>query len=637
MSRSVAKPKMIFGFDSLRFLAIALVVVYHCFSGVLPGGFIAVEIFFVLSGFLIGQKLIREKKRAGKKFGTFKGFWKFFVNRITRFLPALLFCIILTLTLAYFADPDMLTRARPNTLYAATFTTNIMSIINGTSYETALIPNLFNQTWFLALELQLCLLFYALMAVYYRVTAHYKMKAKKQYNTFALLCLVLSVVSFALMGVYGGFFGLFDRAYFGIDSHAGAFLAGAVLAMYLEPKTIKTPRSKLFYRLLILLSTAGLVTMSVFINFKSALAFFLALPLSTVISLVMIFAILKLQTKRESKLLKPFEYLGSLSYFIYLFHWGLFLLLPKLFVFLPAEIVPFLAIIFSIILAILTKHVIMPFSKKHKIIFAILLILSLILPVMSLIKAPDQSSIEESLAAGAEVVEENKTGVVASQAVKVDYSGIAGMAKVFTNDTMKFFDATENFAKPYPAAVIYGGGGGGGGRAKYNTPNYSIASRLSSARVMVIGDSVVLGATNAIYNTVPGAFVDAMGSRNMYDAINLVAGYRAANGGTLPRVIVIGLITNYCSFGTGTLQQIMDAAGPGHQFVFVTGYLRDSNRDAQNNTLRWAANAYGNVRVADWVPLAAANPSYLYADGIHLTPAGRTAYANLVNSATRGL
>ena len=637
MSRSVAAAKKIFGLDSLRFLAISLVVIYHCFSGVLPGGFVAVEVFFVLSGFLIGQKLIREKKGEGRGFGTFKGFFRFFKNRIIRFLPALIFCMILTLTLAYFVDVDMLTRARPNSLYAVTFTTNIMSIINGTSYETAIIPNLFNQTWFLALELQLCLLFYALMAVFYRVTAHYKMKAKKQYSSFALLCLILSVLSFVLMGTYGGFFGLFDRAYFGIDSHAGAFLAGAVFAMYLEPRRLRAPKSKLFYRLMLLLSTAILVLESVFIHFKSAVAFWFALPTATVISLIMIFAILKLQAKREPKIIKPFEYLGSLSYFVYLYHWGLFLLLPKLFVFLPIEISAVLAIIVSIILAIISKHLIIPFSKKHKVVFAILLVLSLILPIMSLIKAPDQSSIEESLAEGKEIIEENKTSVVASQTIRVDYSGIAEMAKVFSSDTMKFFDAAEDYAKPYPATVIYGGGGGGGGRAKYNTPNYSIASRLSSARVMVIGDSVVLGATNAIYSTVPGAFVDAMGSRNMYDAINLLAGYRAANGGTLPRVIVIGLITNYCSFGTGTLLSIMDAAGLGHQFVFVTGYLRDSNRDSQNNTLRWLANNYGNVRVADWVPLASANPHYLYADGIHLTPAGRTAYANLVNSATRGL
>ena len=61
MKKSVTK--RIFGFDTLRFIAITLIVVYHVFPGALPGGFVAVESFFVLSGFLICQKLMRSKKK----------------------------------------------------------------------------------------------------------------------------------------------------------------------------------------------------------------------------------------------------------------------------------------------------------------------------------------------------------------------------------------------------------------------------------------------------------------------------------------------------------------------------------------------------------------------------------------------
>lgn len=625
--------KKVFGFDTLRFLAIFMVVAYHCFPNFMPGGFVAVEVFFVLSGFLICQKLIREKRCEGKNFGSVKGFFKFLGNRLVRFLPTLLFCMILTLTLAFFADPDMLTRARPNTLYAGTFTTNLAAIFNGSSYESELIPNLFNQTWFLALEMQLCLLFYALVAVFYRVTMARKMKAKKQYIWLGVICVGLGVISYILMGTYGGFFNLFDRAYFGIDSHAGAFLIGAGLAALLSLKRVKTAKKMWIYRVLLLLSTAGLAVLAVTIQYKSNLAFLMALPVSAGISVVMILSILKLQRKNMPLIYEPFEYLGELSYAVYLFHWGLLVLLPGMISTLAPEAAPYLVIFISLTLAIALKHVIIPFSKKHKKIFAVLLSLSLILPIWSLVKAPDKSSIEENLAEGVALVEE-KTGDLPVP-VAVDYSGIATMANVLSNDTMKFFDATVNFAKPYPR-VIYGGGVGMTGRAYYNTPDYSRVSEVASARVMVIGDSVVVGASGAIYGTVPGVFVDAMQSRNMFDAINLLAGYRAANGGNLPRIIALGLITNYCSFGYGTLQAIMETAGPGHQFVFMTGYLRDQDRSAQNSTLKALANSYGNVRVGDWEPLAAANPGYTYADGIHLTPAGRSAYAALLNRTLSG-
>ncbi|MBO7717900.1 hypothetical protein J6S37_00165, partial [Candidatus Saccharibacteria bacterium] len=337
------------------------------------------------------------------------------------------------------------------------------------------------------------------------------------------------------------------------------------------------------------------------------------------------------------KFLKLFEYLGSLSFAVYLLHWGLYIILPSLLSFWPLNVIPYIVIASSIILAVLLQKVIYPFSKRHKIIFTILLLLSFILPVLSLIKAPTKSSIEENLEAEAVVASE----VVLNESEKtvLDYSDIDALGNLLNNDVMQFFDAAENFAKPYPVVTyIAGGSNSSSGRAYYNTPDHSRAAYLSSARVMVIGDSVVLGATSAIYSTVPNVFVDAMGSRNMIDAINLVAGYRADNNGNLPYIIVIGLITNYSAFGAGTLTAIMDAAGPGHQFVFLTGYCGDYPRDAQNATLRYAASSYGNVHVADWASIAAANVSqYTNADHIHLSPAGRQAYAELINGVVSGL
>lgn len=124
----------------------------------------------------------------------------------------------------------------------------------------------------------------------------------------------------------------------------------------------------------------------------------------------------------------------------------------------------------------------------------------------------------------------------------------------------------------------------------------------------------------------------------MADAINLLSSYRAANGGNLPYIIVLGLVTNYYAFSTGTLQTIVDTAGPGHQFVFITGYCGDYPRDAQNSTIKAFAASHGNVWVADWEPIAAANVyEYTYADHIHLAPAGRVAYANLINQRVSGL
>ncbi|MBR5046156.1 acyltransferase [Candidatus Saccharibacteria bacterium] len=632
--------KRIVGFDALKCFAIILVVIYHVFPGVFPGGFLAVEIFFAISGFLIVQKLIKTDWKEKEKFGDIKSFWQFFWGRLKRFLPTLLFCMILTLSLAYFADPDILTGARQNSLYAVTFSTNIMSIINGTTYENSLIPNFFNQTWFLALELQVCVVSYLVIAGFFQFLPIEKFKTRRRYKQLTAVCVLIAVLSFVLMAIYGGRFRLFDRAYFGIDSHIGAFFAGGALAAFsFAKKIVPAKKDKRWaWILLLILSIVGVGAMVPFINYASPETFVIALPMTTAASLVMIMSVLKLQNASgvKSKIIKVLEYVGTLSFAIYLLHYSLYIVLPSLLNFWPLEVIPYIVIVASVVLAILLQKVLMPFSVKHKVWFWLLLMLSLILPVMALIKAPDRSSIEESLNVVAENADE--TAKESVENVKIDYSGMVGVANTLNNDVMKYFDSATAYAKPYP---VYIGGGitySLSGRAYYNTPNYSRVSALNSARVMVLGDSVVVGATNAIYNTVSGAFVDALQSRNMTDAINLLAGYRAANGGKLPYVIVIGLVTNYVNFGVDTIRTIMDTAGPGHQFVFVTGYCGDYSREAQNNVLKWVANNYSNVRVADWVSVVVPNVnSYTYADHTHLTPAGRQAYANLINGVVSGL
>ena len=91
----------IIGLNSLRFLAIVLIVIYHLFRGVLPGGFVAVEIFFVISGFLIIGKLIREAMHGKIHYG------RFLLERFLKLFPVLLACVLVTLFLAYFCkEPD---------------------------------------------------------------------------------------------------------------------------------------------------------------------------------------------------------------------------------------------------------------------------------------------------------------------------------------------------------------------------------------------------------------------------------------------------------------------------------------------------------------------------------------------------
>ena len=477
--------RRIVGLDALRCIAIALIVVYHCFPNVLTGGFLAVELFFVVSGFLMGQKLIRLNRREGARFGGLKSFGRFLWGRLKRFWPMLLFCMILTLSLAYFADLDLLTAARPNSLYAVTFSTNIMSIVNGSTYENSLIPNLFNQTWFLALELQLCIVSFLMVAGFFRLLPVEKGNSSKRYWQLMVVCLGLAVMSFGLMGVYGGWFGLRDRAYFGIDSHAGAFLLGVGMAAFTFARKMRPTKKSLRWIWMVVfgLSLGGMVAMMPFVVYDSTETFIWGLPGTAALSVLMMIAILKLQRFYKKEVAWPMralEYMGSLSFGVYLLHYGLNILLLDLMGFCSREVVPYIAIGVSVGLAVVLRQVIVSFSQKHKRWFYVLVAGSLVLPILALAKAPEKSTIELNLMEAH--AEKEEMVVTEEEASAVDYTGMVELGNLLNGEVMKYFDATEVYAKPYPATTggvwAVGGTTSMAGRAYYNTPLNDVGYRF---------------------------------------------------------------------------------------------------------------------------------------------------------------
>jgi lysophospholipase L1-like esterase len=233
--------------------------------------------------------------------------------------------------------------------------------------------------------------------------------------------------------------------------------------------------------------------------------------------------------------------------------------------------------------------------------------------LLAFVRAPRVSSITRQLNS---VAEQNHTQ---TEAASVDFIG-ANTALVKTHDALMRqldIDANHNSA-PTPQSAS---------RA---------APDAQSAHVLVIGDSVTLGAKDALESTISSVYVDAVENRGMWSARNILANYAAA--GRLPDIIVISLITNDFNISDGLLQGVMDIAGPGHTFIFVTGYAGPQQpREVHNATLKNFVNQHSNAYLADWWELSHNNWSLMYADHIHLNPEGRRAYANLINNVIRSV
>ena len=609
--------KRLVGIDSLRFFAVAFIVTYHLFREFLPGGFIAVEVFFCVSGFLIISKLIRQQDF---RYGAFiKG-------RLKRLYPTLFICVLLTLIATLFVNPDVATGARVNSATALTFSTNIAELITGGNYENTFLPNLFEHTWFLALLFQL----YLVMPLLFKLYGHIFKTNKNAIKFYGVTLLVLAIASMTLMALYGAVFEMPNRAYFAPDSHMAAFCLGGAFAVfnYFMPRA---PRTKKYFPFIAFMtSIVALVALSFVTHYDSPFAFCVSLPLAGILTVVLLFCLIKLQKniharKKTLSIVRFFEGLGRLSYGIYLFHWPLYILLPQILTPDTAEWgYAVVNIILSFFLALgchelsNLKNVRKKLMKQRlpmRISFAALALALVASAVVSLIRAPEVSSIAAQLSAAADRSNEEVVNEARSAA---DYIA----ANQLLEQTNQSLDQQLKLAAEVEMKLA---------------PNKSIAApNANAAKVLVIGDSVTLGAKAAIEATIAQSFVDAKESRGIETTTSILAGYAAS--GKLPNVIVVALATNYRDITESTLADIKSVIGKNHKLVLTTAYAGPLQpREKQNKVLKEYAKKHKDVFIMDWWEVAHNNWSLMYADHIHLNPEGRTAYANLLNNVLRGV
>lgn len=146
-----------------------------------------------------------------------------------------------------------------------------------------------------------------------------------------------------------------------------------------------------------------------------------------------------------------------------------------------------------------------------------------------------------------------------------------------------------------------------------------------------IGDSVMLGAAEALAQQIPGCVIDGKVSRQVQAGLDTAKALDA--NGQLGDIVLIGLGING-TFSAETGQALLDYLGPDRSVYWITAYGRTvSWQDEVNDTIRQLAETNPNVQLIDWAAAAPDHPEWFYDDGIHLRPAGRTAYAALVQQA----
>jgi peptidoglycan/LPS O-acetylase OafA/YrhL len=589
------------GLDGLRALAVLGVVFYHLDVAWLPGGFLGVDVFFVLSGFLITTLLVEEVERTGRV-----GMRDFYLRRARRLLPGLFLLLAVISVLAVVALPEERGELRRDVASALMYVSNWSYIVVDQSYFEAVgRPPLLQHLWSLAVEEQFYLVWPA-------VVAAAMVKGRAHLRKVALLGAGISTSLMVVLAVHNGYPISTDpsRAYFGTDTHAMGLLLGAALATFWAPWRVWCSDSSWLTSSLPARKRAGaaiadLVGVAaltgVVWTFLSVGEFSVLLYRGGFLLLAACTALLVAAVAHPAGLLgrllgvQPLRYLGERSYGIYLWHWPLALLTRPGFE--------------------------LPFGGWP----SVLLRLGLVLAVAEL----SYRYVEQPIRSGA-------LGALVRRLRQRGLSPAAWRAKVLGGATAATVGVTTIAVVLFTSPASSGSPSAGAGFVQpeptsigRSDPALTGKHRESQARgtvepgsLSVFGDSVVYGASYEL--SAAGAEVSASEGRTFAEVLTELSA--AAEEGSLGETVVLHAGNN----GPADEKALVDAldALHGHDVYIVNLHVPRSWEAFNNTLLARIAGRYPNATLLDWHRQAAEHAHWLYSDQIHLTAAvGRDRYA----------
>jgi len=592
-------------FSLIRITGLLLVLLYHFFQTVFPGGFFGVDVFFTFSGFLITSLLLEEFGQKGKI-----DILGFFRRRFYRIFPPVVLMILVVMPFTFLVRQDYIAGIGSQIAGVLGFMTNFYEMLTGGSYESQFIPHLFVHNWSLAVEVHYYILWD--LAVWF-LSKRVKSSGQLRGLVF-LLSSAVFIIGFLSMFIGSFIVSSYSTLYFSSFTHVYPFFLGSILASLVGVRQTTTLVKRLNntwdLKQTLLVFGAGLgllLLLTFFVKFNYLFAYLLGFLLASLATLLMIVAARLLHEKTPTiEEPKVISFLADTSYAVYLFHWPFYIIFSQLMSNLPAVI---LTTIFSYLFASLSFYVIEPFIAGKN---------------SSLLQAVKEIPHIQPIFAGS-------VGFLSLLTLIVMF--IAPQVGAFETDLMVngLNQAQTNITRTKTMAD------------QAEASRYNIAEGVS-----IIGDSVTLRATPGLKEVLPDAQTDGQVSRNTKQANAIMLNH--SQNKVLPKIVVIATGVNNPEDYKADIDSLITNLPKGHQLVLVTPYEGDTTQATQPYVEQYAsyvrevAQKYPYIEVADWNQVSKDHPDiWKGTDQVHFgsdntkLEEGAKLYAETIASAIKAL
>ena len=567
--------------DGLRAVAVIAVILYHLGFKWIPGGFLGVDLFFVISGYVITRLLLDSIQRSGGL-----DLRAFYVARIRRLLPPLVFMIITTTILVGVWAPDTMRRFLGDAPFALFGGMNWWLVFRQTDYFEAIgRPPLLQHTWSLGVEAQFYLVWPLILLLVLRYFGKNKIPGAAlliaAFSGIALLVVSLQIDAANTSKV--------SHVYFGTDTHSIGLFLGAALAVRWIPQNLQDTVSRKaqdFIDGIGIFGFLGIIAAFLFIDENDPTLYKLAFPLAGVFGCAIITSIVH-PASRFAPILssKPFVWIGERSYAIYLWHWVIF--------------------------QVTRPDYDLEGSEWALYALRLLIVFALADISLRLVELPVRTGLIDYWFKGMKyrtkrVQLRQKAGVVLIVLAIIGSTATVATSAIAKGDK-QLAQLKEQLQPPATSP--------------------SVSSDVNNPGLWVTGDSVILGIRFELDNRQPIGLINARVGRQATELLEVLTNDKA----NMSLATIVLNLGNNNKLNEEQVAAIFEVIKDQPRIVVVNTAVPRAWRDDNNALIAQYASLYGAYLV-DWASISQGHSEYFGPDGVHLVPAGVRAYVDAITA-----